>query len=40
VLAQIDAIDGQLEQAVEAYNLASVKLQRIQGELKTNSHHP
>jgi cell wall-associated NlpC family hydrolase len=39
VLAQIDAIDGQLEQAVEAYNLASVKLQRIQGELKTNSHH-
>jgi peptidoglycan DL-endopeptidase CwlO len=39
VLAQIDAIDGQLEQAVEAYNLATLKLDRIQGELKTNSQH-
>ena len=39
VLAQIHEIDGQLEQAVEAYNLANVKLQRIQGELKTNAHH-
>src|SRR6185503_15856472 len=39
VLAQIDAIDGQLEHAVEAYNLASLKLDRIQGELKTNSQH-
>ena len=39
VLAQIQAIDGQLEQAVEAYNLANVKLDRIQGELKTNAQH-
>jgi peptidoglycan DL-endopeptidase CwlO len=39
VLGQIEAIDGQLEQAVEAYNLASMKLDRIQGELRTNSHH-
>ena len=39
VLAQIQEIDGQLEQAVEAYNLASLKLERIQGELKTNAHH-
>jgi cell wall-associated NlpC family hydrolase len=39
VLAQIQQIDGQLEQAVEAYNLASLKLERIQGELKTNSRH-
>ena len=39
VLAQIQEIDGQLEQAVEAYNLASLKLDRIQGELRTNAHH-
>ena len=39
MLAQINEIDGQLEQAVEAYNLASVKLDRIQGELTTNSRH-
>ena len=39
VLAQIQEIDGQLERAVEAYNLANLKLERIQGELKTNSRH-
>jgi peptidoglycan DL-endopeptidase CwlO len=39
VLGQIQQIDGQLEQAVEAYNLASLKLDRIQGELKTNTRH-
>ena len=39
MLAQIQEIDGQLEQAVEAYNLASLKLDRIQGELKTNAYH-
>jgi cell wall-associated NlpC family hydrolase len=39
VLAQIQEIDGQLEQAVEAYNLASIELSRIQGELKTNARH-
>ena len=39
VLAQIQEIDGQLERAVEAYNLANLKLQRIQGELKTNKRH-
>ena len=39
VLAQIQEIDGQLEQAVEAYNFATLKLDRIQGELKTNTHH-
>ena len=39
MLAQIQEIDGQLEQAVEAYNLASLKLDRIQGELTTNAHH-
>ena len=39
MLAQIQEIDGQLEHAVEAYNLANVKLDRIQGELQTNAHH-
>ena len=39
VLAQIQEIDGQLSFAIEAYNLANVKLDRIKGELRTNSHH-
>jgi cell wall-associated NlpC family hydrolase len=39
VLEQIQAIDGQLEHAIEAYNLANVKLDRIEAELKTNSRH-
>ena len=39
VLAQIQEIDGQLSHAIEAYNLANVKLGRIQGELKTNARH-
>jgi peptidoglycan DL-endopeptidase CwlO len=39
VLAQIQEIDGQLSHAIESYNLANVKLDRIRGELKTNSQH-
>jgi cell wall-associated NlpC family hydrolase len=39
VLAQIQEIDGQLSHAIEAYNLANVKLDRIRAELKTNSQH-
>jgi peptidoglycan DL-endopeptidase CwlO len=39
VLAQIQEIDGQLSHAIESYNLANVKLDRIKGELKTNSLH-
>ena len=39
VLAQIEEIDGQLSHAIESYNLANVKLDRIRGELKTNSRH-
>ena len=39
MLAQIQEIDGQLSHAIEAYNLANVKLDRIQAELKTNSRH-
>ena len=39
VLAQIQEIDGQLSHAIEAYNLANVKLDGIRAELKTNSQH-
>ncbi len=39
VLAQIQEIDGQLSHAIESYNLANVKLDRIKGELKTNARH-
>ena len=39
VLAQIQEIDGQLSHAIESYNLANVKLDRIKGELRTNSRH-
>ena len=39
VLDQIHAIDAELEHAVEAYNLANVKLDRIDAELRTNSRH-
>ena len=36
VLAQIDQIDRSLGPVVEAYNLANVKLQQIEGDLKEN----
>ena len=39
VLDQIQEIDGQLSHAIESYNLANVKLDRIKVELRTNSHH-
>jgi peptidoglycan DL-endopeptidase CwlO len=39
VLDQIQEIDGQLEHAVEAYNLANVKLAKIEAELETNARH-
>jgi cell wall-associated NlpC family hydrolase len=39
VLAQIEQIDGQLELAVEAYNGATVKLDAIEADLKTNARH-
>jgi peptidoglycan DL-endopeptidase CwlO len=36
VLAQISQIDRNLDGAVEAYNLANVKLQKIEGDLREN----
>ena len=39
VLAQIEEIDGRLSHAIESYNYANVKLDRIRGELKTNAAH-
>ena len=39
VLAQIQEIDGQLGHAIESYNLANIKLDRIKGDLKANARH-
>jgi cell wall-associated NlpC family hydrolase len=36
VLSQINAIDASLGQAVEAYNLANVRLQKVRGDLRQN----
>jgi len=36
VLSQINAVDANLEQAVEAYNLANLRLQKIRGDLRQN----
>ena len=38
VLSQINGLDGSLERAVEAYNLATDKLHAIQGDLDVNLH--
>jgi peptidoglycan DL-endopeptidase CwlO len=37
VLNQIQQLDGSLERAIEAYNLATDKLRKIQGDLQTNT---
>ena len=39
VLGQINLIDHQLEQAVERYNLANVRLDGIEADLKANARH-
>ena len=36
VLAQIQQIDSRLSHAIEAYNLANVKLDRIEGDVERN----
>ena len=38
VLGQINQIDINLSRAVEAYNLATVRLEKIKGDLRTNLH--
>jgi cell wall-associated NlpC family hydrolase len=38
VLAQIQELDGELGHAIEAYNGATVELDRIRGELRVNRH--
>ena len=38
VLAEIQHLDGSLERAIEAYNLANVKLGQIKRDLKVNTH--
>ena len=39
VLNQIHVIDGQLEHAVEAYNLANLQLAKIDADLRSNARH-
>jgi cell wall-associated NlpC family hydrolase len=39
ILAQVQQIDSRLEHAVEAYNLANVKLDRIERQLEQNKRH-
>jgi len=39
VLEQIQEIDGQLSHAIEAYNLANVKLERINADRRANARH-
>jgi peptidoglycan DL-endopeptidase CwlO len=39
VMAQIRQIDSQLSHAIEAYNLANVKLERLDGEIARNKRH-
>jgi peptidoglycan DL-endopeptidase CwlO len=39
VLAQIQQLDSSLERAIEAYDLANVKLARIRHDLSTNTHN-
>jgi peptidoglycan DL-endopeptidase CwlO len=39
VMSQIQAIDSRLSHAIEAYNLANVKLDRIQRDLERNKRH-
>jgi peptidoglycan DL-endopeptidase CwlO len=39
VLAQIQEIDSQLAHAIEDYNLANVRLAKIEGDLKANARH-
>jgi peptidoglycan DL-endopeptidase CwlO len=38
VIGEIHQLDSSLERAVEAYNLANVKLRRIRGDLTANTH--
>jgi peptidoglycan DL-endopeptidase CwlO len=39
VLAQVQQIDGQLEHAIEAYNAANVKLDKIEADVARNQQH-
>ena len=35
-MAEVQGLDANLERAIEAYNLANDKLQRIEGDLREN----
>jgi len=38
IMGELQQMDGRLEHAIEAYNLASTKLDRLQRDLRTNTH--
>ena len=39
IMGQLDQLDADLEQSIEAYNYANVELDRIDGELQVNAKH-
>jgi cell wall-associated NlpC family hydrolase len=39
VLAQIESLDASLSRAIEAYNLASDRLEQVKADLRQNAHH-
>ena len=38
-MAEVDGLNGNLEQTVEAYNYANIELERIEGDLASNAKH-
>jgi cell wall-associated NlpC family hydrolase len=39
IMAQVDSLNGNLEQTIESYNYANIELGRIEGELASNGRH-
>jgi peptidoglycan DL-endopeptidase CwlO len=39
IMAQVESLNGNLEQTIESYNYANIELQRIEGELASNTRH-
>ena len=38
-MAQVDSLNGNLEQTIEAYNYANIQLQQIDDDLASNAKH-
>jgi cell wall-associated NlpC family hydrolase len=39
IMAEVDGLNGNLEQTIEAYNYANIELERIEGDLASNAKH-